>query len=258
MNIVIISDPTSQFASRAYYLHRFVPHWLAAGHTVSHHIGPDDAPNADLAILHVDLSVVPQGYVEACAQYQRVINGAALDIRKRTVSRNLVAKDDAYDGQVIVKTDLNYGGLPEAAAAGLRRPKVRYGVFAKADVTNEVWADPALVVEKFLPETDARGFWVRTWTFLGDQDRAARYLGGQEYVVKHRQFTDREPCEVPDALRAERARLGFDFGKFDFVVHNGTPVLLDASRTPGSPGGAIGEALAESDAVLASGIGAFL
>jgi hypothetical protein len=30
----------------------------------------------------------------------------------------------------------------------------------------------------------------------------------------------------------ERARLGFDYGKFDFVIHEGQAVLLDANRTP--------------------------
>jgi hypothetical protein len=37
---------------------------------------------------------------------------------------------------------------------------------------------------------------------------------------------------VPNELRIERKRLGFDYGKFDFVVHEGRVVLLDANRTP--------------------------
>jgi hypothetical protein len=40
---------------------------------------------------------------------------------------------------------------------------------------------------------------------------------------------------VPDFLRAERERLGFDYGKFDFVIHDGQAVLLDANKTPGPP-----------------------
>jgi len=31
----------------------------------------------------------------------------------------------------------------------------------------------------------------------------------------------------------ERRKLGFDYGKFDFVVHEGRAVLLDANKTPG-------------------------
>jgi hypothetical protein len=38
----------------------------------------------------------------------------------------------------------------------------------------------------------------------------------------------------PISRRNERARLGFDFGKFDFVVHEGQSVLLDTNRTPSS------------------------
>jgi hypothetical protein len=38
--------------------------------------------------------------------------------------------------------------------------------------------------------------------------------------------------DVPESLRAERERLGFDFGKFDFVYHDGKAILLDANKTP--------------------------
>jgi hypothetical protein len=44
--------------------------------------------------------------------------------------------------------------------------------------------------------------------------------------------------EVPAELRRERERLGFDFGKFDYVLENGVARLLDANATPvvhGSP-----------------------
>ena len=40
---------------------------------------------------------------------------------------------------------------------------------------------------------------------------------------------------MPDERRAERERLGFDYGKFDFVVREGKAILLDANKTPGSP-----------------------
>ena len=45
----------------------------------------------------------------------------------------------------------------------------------------------------------------------------------------------RDSTSSGEALRAERERLGFDYGKFDYVIHRGTPVLLDANRTPGNP-----------------------
>jgi hypothetical protein len=40
---------------------------------------------------------------------------------------------------------------------------------------------------------------------------------------------------VPDDLRETRRRLGFDYGKWDFVLHEGRAVLIDANKTPGRP-----------------------
>jgi hypothetical protein len=65
-----------------------------------------------------------------------------------------------------------------------------------------------------------------------------------------------EPCGVPDEIRAERERLGFDFGKFDFVIHDGRPILLDANKTPSTP--ADSPAVAPLYAYLAEGIDGFL
>jgi hypothetical protein len=72
---------------------------------------------------------------------------------------------------------------------------------------------------------------LRTWTFLGDEESATLSYSPVP-VVKRANVTRYEPCEVPDALRAERRRLGFDYGKFDFVMHEGEPILLDANSTP--------------------------
>ena len=38
--------------------------------------------------------------------------------------------------------------------------------------------------------------------------------------------------EVPDSLRETRRALGFDFGKFDYVMVDGQAILLDANKTP--------------------------
>jgi len=43
---------------------------------------------------------------------------------------------------------------------------------------------------------------------------------------------ERLAISVPEELHAMWARLGFDFGKFDYVVRDGQIVLLDANRTP--------------------------
>ena len=88
---------------------------------------------ADLAFLHVDATAIPSEYVEALARYPIVVNGRAGDVSKRAISKQLVARNDGYQGQVIVKTDRNSGGYPEALHAeatvltgGAPGPPVRY------------------------------------------------------------------------------------------------------------------------------------
>ena len=47
-------------------------------------------------------------------------------------------------------------------------------------------------------------------------------------VVERRPFES----EAPEELQRFRAELGFDYGKFDYVMVDGHPVLLDANSTP--------------------------
>jgi hypothetical protein len=217
--------------------------WREAGHRVTIVRGLAELPKADLAILHVNLSVVPDEYREAAASYKRVVNGRALDIRKRNVSRNLLNRGDEWAGEVIVKADLNFGGVPEWRVANPDLPPsaapVELLTYLICDTINHVpeavWSDPRLVVERFLPERDADGYcWLRTWVFLGDRGRCRRGRSKSE-VIKGWEIIDTDPelLEVPEPIRAERERLGVDYGKFDFVLHEGTPVLFDANKTPG-------------------------
>lgn len=272
-HIVILTHAHDSFRAGNYLLRSFICHWMGAGHRVSLVAGLRDCPDGDIAILHVDLSVIPASYVEASKRYPVVLNGAALDIRKRLVSRSLLRPEDDWDGPVIVKTDLNCGGHPElriqqnSARAGSRADifgegitslRGPYPIFRTVkDVPDAVWDDPGLVVERFLPERDARGFWMRAWVFLGEKERCTRYLGSHP-VVKSGNILAREPAPVPDALRAERRRLGFDFGKFDFVVRDGEAILFDANRTPWAPPPPLTPQLQASNASLAHGLDAWL
>ena len=52
-------------------------------------------------------------------------------------------------------------------------------------------------------------------------------------------------------------RLGFDYGKFDFAIHEGVPVLFDVNRTPTLPEN-LTEALVKANIDLARGLDAFL
>ena len=67
---------------------------------------------------------------------------------------------------------------------------------------------------------------------MGSRERCTRSITSDK-ISKASDILRYEPAEVPPEIRLERERLGFDFGKFDFVIYDGEPVLLDANRTPG-------------------------
>ncbi|MEO8460023.1 MAG: hypothetical protein ABI451_05800 [Dokdonella sp.] len=269
--IVIITHAYDNFRGRNLLLGSLGAHWIDAGHEIDLVEGLDNWPDADIAIMHVDLSVVPAAYTAAAERYPVVINGAVTDIRKTRVSRNLVKPGDGWSGPVIVKTDLNFSGLPERQAVEgfLRDGKASdlapgplvatnrpYPILASAsEVPDEIWNNPGWIVERFLPEQDDHGFWVRAWVFFGDRERCTRYRGTHP-IVKSTTIIDREPVPVPMELRAERERLGFDYGKFDFVVRDGCAILLDANRTPSAPPSSA--EMDVSNAQLAGGIKSFL
>ena len=84
---------------------------------------------------------------------------------------------------------------------------------------------------------------------------------GRKPVVKLANTVERLPLhgDVPEALRRRRAELKFDYGKFDFIMENGAPVLLDANSTPHE--GRIFPTPPRETAIcaaLAEGLGAYL
>jgi hypothetical protein len=245
-SIVIIQHEALPPHVRQFSLQLLVNRWLHAGHKIKVWSGLHELPDADLAILHVDLSVVPDAYLEAARRYPRVINGRATDIRKSNFSRIRVTRGDSWGGPVIVKTDLNCGGLPELRAHRLgeiagrpvgRAPRatLEYPIYERMELVPEgLWSQPELIVERFVPEQDEAGYYLRTWIFFGAQERCRRFRSTKRFI-KGSDYLSFEAAEVPELLRAERERLGIDYGKFDFVVQDGDPILLDANKTPGMP-----------------------
>jgi hypothetical protein len=267
--VLVVTHAHDRFHQRQFLLKGLFGPWEAAGHRVIVREGPGDLPPADVAILHVDRSEVPREYLVALRAYPLVVNRAVVDIRKRTFSQQLVVRGDGYDGPVIVKTDRNSGGVPEAlneeasmllgnqAGPRVRFMKERYPIFDAAHlVPGSVWNDPELVVEKFTPEKEPRGYCLRVWVFFGSRWRCSKVIGAHP-VVKAADAIERVPVPVPDELWAWRERLGFDYGKFDFVLHEGRPVLLDVNRTPTSPP-KLSDAMRAGSAALSEGIEAFL
>ncbi|MCA0045476.1 hypothetical protein LB577_00675 [Mesorhizobium sp. B283B1A] len=215
------------------------------GHSVRIIPGTSAKPEADIAVLHVDATVTPPEYVEYARAFPFCLNIGAADISKRRISGAAIGKDDDWPGPVIVKSNLNNLGMREQTLnrRSLRAGKPKpfpgvepvegYRVYASlSEVAPAVFDRSDLVVEKFIPEPEPDGFGARFWIFCGERERCTRHVSPQS-LVKGDDTVRREPVPVPEELRALRRRLGFDYGKFDFVMHEGRAVLLDANKTPG-------------------------
>jgi len=256
--------------------------WMPQGRQVVVHQGLKPPPPADIGFLHVDLTRTPDAYLRMADGYARCVNRGCTDIAKRRVSRNLVGPDDTYDGPVLVKTDLNHGGLPErrlAQALGGRWERLREharrllppawsGRLAqdrylllerRAQVPDWVWRTSGLVVERFFAERRGELFAMHMWYFLGDRDAVATSLASSP-LVKGENTVQRLPPheDVPPALRERRRELGFDYGKFDYIMVDGEPKLLDANRTPHASRDGLSERGREICRRLAPGIDRFL
>ncbi len=246
----------AQGLSSGHFFAEAARHWVAGGGRLLVHRGLAAPPPADLGVLHVDLTRVPESYLTLARRYARCINSGAVDIAKRTVSRQLVVPGDAYEGPVIVKSDRNFGGMPErlvglSQAGRLKRlwdrlaeclpaawtGRLRSGRYfvlpSPRAVPGWVWRRRELVVERFLVERQGPHFAINMWFFLGEVDCVATSLATTPQV-KAATTVQRLPLHdrVPEPLRRRRQELGFDFGKFDYVMVGGEPHLLDANRTP--------------------------
>jgi hypothetical protein len=250
--ILILTHPGDGYHREDYLVREMEEVWRGWGWRVEHREGVAGAEDADILLLHVDLTEIPPIYQALARNYRVVINGAIPDISKKRISLQRVERGDGYDGPVIVKTTRNSGGAPEArhARRGLHlgglahrlreqlpwswRAHLRsYPVFSSpSQVPLAVWLNRDLIVERFLPERQGDFYCLRTWVFLGDRESNSLSFS-REPVVKAGNVVRREVVpDVPDELREIRRKLGFDLGKFDYALVEGKVVLYDANRTP--------------------------
>jgi hypothetical protein len=269
--IVVLEHALQERLPIRYMAHEFIAPWERAGHRVVVHRGLGTPPRGDIALLHVDLTVVPESYLGLARCYERVLNGATGDIRKSRYSECILARGDPWPGRVIIKTEANHGGHIDdalrvmALEAGMPTELAPQSVMddyylcrSMRDVPDGIWTTPGVIVEKYIPEEDERGNHLRVWTFFGAEERSNRYRA-RVPLIRIADTVDREPVPVPDEMRAWRARLGFDYGKFDYVKHEGRYYLLDANRTPGAPESLVNDASVRASLDrLAGGIEAFL
>jgi len=277
-HIVILTHQHEEFSEISYVLKEIAEVWRERGMRVTVLRGVDQRMDADLAILHVDLTVIPDEYLEFMKRYPIAINGFVKDISKRKISANIVNRRDGYQGPVMIKTDLNCGGAAEGAMAqktslvqkyirAIRR-RLHWSMRAELGmwdypvldsvkkVPRAVWRNSDLVVERFLPERQDGFYVMRSWLFCGEAEENRVIYANQPIVKSPVAVRIEVRNEIPDELRRMRQKLGFDFGKFDYGIVNGRVVLYDANRTP------VGRGVTPESApvfkLLASGIDAFL
>ncbi len=252
---VLLHEKTKSQNLRRYLINYLADIWRSDGNEIVFLFGVKKFIPADLVIVHVDVSVVPDEYLEFAKRYPIVLNGGIRDIRKSAFSRNLLGIDDAYDGKVIVKSDLNAGGRPERLLkrswppwisklskslqrvdkrASLQiRHAMQYRVYDHlSDVPRAYFGMKSIVVEKFLPEMQDDLYFVRLFQFLGNKISCTR-LGSRHPVAKDETYVTREIIEPHPEVVKLRKQLKFDYGKFDYGLHDGNVVVFDINKTTG-------------------------
>lgn len=256
IRIAVITHAIDTFEDGGYLLHRLIELWKTHGVQAIVAKGADASPpGAEIAIAHLDMTIIGEEYEHLMANYPVVINGRVRDISKRVFSKQIITLEDSFRGPVIVKTDKNFGGLRELedrhfkgdanATIEVQRPwrKVEfltsYVAFKDAaSVPLGVWRNPNLIVEKFRPEPTEDGEYVlRVWVFFGDRGIYYQCISDEPIIKSHntKRRISLNVADIPPALKEVRESLGFDFGKFDFGIVDGQVVLYDVNRTPGSP-----------------------
>jgi hypothetical protein len=250
-SLEIITGATDPWP-HSYYLAHLAEIWRQQGLTVRVTTAPSKQ-GADLGFMHVDLTRLPDVCRNMAKKYRYCINGNITDISKTAYSRGIIDRSSDWDGPVIVKTDLNYGGLPELNRRYRQfggklvkklikhnpwhftkrfKPPV-YPIFPHRDeVPGWAWRNRNLIVERFVPEMEEGLYAIRYWIFLGNREYAVRFCS-PDPIVKAGNAVRREVLpQIPESLRRIRASMGMDFGKFDYVMHRGEAVLLDINKTP--------------------------
>lgn len=256
MKIAVLVHPLDDYAGMDYGVEFLIPKWRAMGHDVFVTTDLALARRADAVVAHGDLTVTPMRVRRALDGHPRVINRGLWDISKRKWSGQLLARGDGWAGPVIIKTDLNCFGAPERIhfsragrltrlrrALGLRLPGGArrwardfgpYQILDRlTDVPAWVWREPALVVERYLPERDgdaniARYAWIlgdRGFQFIGRRPRGE--IKGPA-TDDWRVSDDPLPREVAELIRARR----IDYAKIDFTITDGRANVIDVNRTP--------------------------
>ncbi|MCP4837060.1 MAG: hypothetical protein GY895_20110 [Phycisphaera sp.] len=280
VRIGILHHARSSLVRSGYLIAPISDRWKDRGARVIDIIGAGTPVPVDVLLCHVDLSVVPEEYRRFAQDHPRVINLSANDIRKSSYLDDLVGVDDPPSGPVIVKSDLNHGGLPERllgskrtgpgriASGIMRRLRRRLNVADEIRFKSDyrIYPDrrsvPARrftdgsVIQPFRPERRDGGYVLRECYFLGDVEILSTEVGSEAVMTTGRQVESRQ-ASAPPEVRAVRDRLKLDYGKIDYGCPDGDVVVYDANKCVGTRRDP-GEPTRQLAAALSAGIDAWL
>ncbi|WP_027062285.1 hypothetical protein [Mesorhizobium loti] len=242
-------------SGREYSVQSLLPHLQQAGMTVRLLDRPARENLATAALLHIDLTEVPQPYHDLAQRYARTINGRALSIHRHLYSSLRVSAGDSHSGPVIVKTVLNSRGRPELRWRQYRNPWTRAAHFARktvdpgykarlcppyrvydnlARVPAQVWLDDRLMVEKFAFDSLELPIVKYRYMFLLGAEVNMRQVYNDVLCAGSKILSNEEGGAVPEEVRAVRQRLHLDFGAIDYFIVDGKGIIVDANKTVGS------------------------
>ena len=152
------------------------------------------------------------------------------DVVVRYLRRDGFDTLEAGDGETARELDVAWRKVPWTISGMIRCEQ--YPIYDNPrKVPPPVWKNERLVVEKFLPEREGDLYCLRQYIFLGTSEINTRAISKDPRVksrgVVRREILDSTPAEV----REFRAALGFDYGKFDYVVHGDDVIIFDVNRT---------------------------
>ena len=250
--VVLFHEDCRQVHS--YFISAAARIWREQGHHVKYLFGTGEFCPADVCILHVDLTIVPEDYLEFASLFPVTVNGRVSDIRKSSFSKNLVDADSDYRGSVIVKTDENFAGWPERLLAEnrlvlglarltrrLRRPRIRftdsfdYRIYpGYDDVPARYRSDPRFVIEKFIPEMEDGYYVCHSYVFFGDVHHGFREYSPDPIVKTGSSVMTMSETPHDEMVKA-RYEMDFEYGKFDYCISGNKVHLLDVNKTFGVP-----------------------
>lgn len=256
--IVILFHELQYDRSSTYMIDELAEIWREEKLEVIELYGIDRFVPADVVILHIDLSVVPPEYLDFARQYPVALNTGLTDIRKMTISRNLVQPGDSYGGPVIVKSNLNYAGAPERKLKEsqlrqssfwlqrlqhrifpfLNKPPVfqsnlEYQIFDRiADVPRSLFTNPEVVVEKFFHCRHEEFYCIHNLYIFGNLRTGTRLIGHHP-IVNGRTYQRIDFVDPSSEIVEQMADISLDYGKIDYMFHDGKVVIIDINKTIG-------------------------